>query len=360
MRVIVQRCSRAEVRIDNQVYGKIGTGFLLLVGITHEDSERDADYIAKKVANMRIFNDAEGKMNLALKDVNGAILSISQFTLYGDTRKGNRTSRNHQFLHFVCSLFVFTIGGRPYAAHLVNRLVERRGRDLQIVSLLALDPQTLAGIKRNLRNLVRFAYHHVAIPALAGASFFRVGVFIVVEVILHLLAVLIDSGCTRRVKYLDDDFAARAALIVGIRIIARHADVADLDGIDTANIDEHRGNHGRTIAEVLLWLSLLAALWMVLEPSMRRGEGLSDSRRRVAGKMVSDPLFWILLVVIAFSGFRALNTGIALSYNAEIAAWYVSDQVFPLLPGSVKGSGGLSFSATVSILDCAKQTKNCR
>lgn len=92
MRVIVQRCSRAEVRIDNQVYGKIGTGFLLLVGITHEDSERDADYIAKKVANMRVFNDAEGKMNLALKDVNGAILSISQFTLYGDTRKGNRPS----------------------------------------------------------------------------------------------------------------------------------------------------------------------------------------------------------------------------------------------------------------------------
>lgn len=92
MRVIVQRCSRAEVRIDKQVYGKIGTGFLLLVGITHDDTERDADYIAKKVANMRIFNDAEGKMNLALKDVNGSILSISQFTLYGDTRKGNRPS----------------------------------------------------------------------------------------------------------------------------------------------------------------------------------------------------------------------------------------------------------------------------
>lgn len=95
MRVIVQRCSKAEVRIEDEIMGKIGTGFLLLVGITHNDTEQDADYIAKKVANMRIFNDAEGKMNLALKDVNGAILSISQFTLYGDTRKGNRPSFIH-------------------------------------------------------------------------------------------------------------------------------------------------------------------------------------------------------------------------------------------------------------------------
>lgn len=95
MRVIVQRCSQAEVRIDGEITGKIDTGFLLLVGVTHDDNERDADYIAKKVANMRVFNDAEGKMNLALKDVNGAILSISQFTLYGDTRKGNRPSFIH-------------------------------------------------------------------------------------------------------------------------------------------------------------------------------------------------------------------------------------------------------------------------
>lgn len=92
MRVIVQRCSRAEVRIDGRVAGHIRTGFLLLVGITHGDTRADADYLARKVAAMRVFNDADGKMNLALKDVNGAVLSVSQFTLYGHTRHGNRPS----------------------------------------------------------------------------------------------------------------------------------------------------------------------------------------------------------------------------------------------------------------------------
>lgn len=92
MRVVVQRCSRAEVKIDGSVKAKIGTGFLLLVGVTHEDTKQEADFLAKKVAGMRVFNDAEGKMNLALKDVGGSILSISQFTLYGDARKGNRPS----------------------------------------------------------------------------------------------------------------------------------------------------------------------------------------------------------------------------------------------------------------------------
>ena len=95
MRIVVQRCSRAEVRIDGEVTGHIGTGFLLLVGITHDDTRADAEYLAKKVAGMRVFNDAEGKMNLALKDVDGAVLSISQFTLYGDARKGNRPSFVH-------------------------------------------------------------------------------------------------------------------------------------------------------------------------------------------------------------------------------------------------------------------------
>ena len=92
MRVVVQRCSRAEVRIDNQVVGKIGRGFLLLVGITDGDTSKEADLLAKKVAQMRVFEDAEGKMNLSLADVDGAILSISQFTLYADCRKGNRPS----------------------------------------------------------------------------------------------------------------------------------------------------------------------------------------------------------------------------------------------------------------------------
>ena len=92
MRVVVQRCSRAEVRIDGQTVGQIGRGFLLLVGVTDGDSEAQADLLAKKVAQMRVFEDGEGKINLALKDVDGAILSISQFTLYADCKKGNRPS----------------------------------------------------------------------------------------------------------------------------------------------------------------------------------------------------------------------------------------------------------------------------
>lgn len=92
MRVIVQRTSGAEVRIDGDVVGKIGRGFMLLVGVTYGDTQSDADYLAKKVAQMRIFEDAEGKMNLGLNDVGGEVLSISQFTLYADCRKGNRPS----------------------------------------------------------------------------------------------------------------------------------------------------------------------------------------------------------------------------------------------------------------------------
>ena len=92
MRIVVQRCSRAEVRTSGQVVGRIGKGFMLLVGITDGDTRAEADLLAKKVAQMRVFEDAEGKMNLALKDVGGAILSISQFTLYADCKKGNRPS----------------------------------------------------------------------------------------------------------------------------------------------------------------------------------------------------------------------------------------------------------------------------
>ena len=92
MRVVLQRCTRAEVRIDGQTVGRIGKGFMCLVGITEGDTTVEADLLAKKVAKMRVFEDEQGKMNLALKDVGGAILSISQFTLYADCRKGNRPS----------------------------------------------------------------------------------------------------------------------------------------------------------------------------------------------------------------------------------------------------------------------------
>lgn len=92
MRVIVQRTTGATVRINGEVVGQIGQGFMLLVGITHTDTIADADYIAKKVAQLRVFEDEAGKMNLSIKDIGGAILSISQFTLYGDVRHGNRPS----------------------------------------------------------------------------------------------------------------------------------------------------------------------------------------------------------------------------------------------------------------------------
>ncbi len=92
MRIIIQRTFQAEVRIDDHVVGQIGKGFLLLVGVTDGDTQADADYLAKKVAQMRIFEDTEGKMNLSLNEVEGQILSISQFTLYADCRHGNRPS----------------------------------------------------------------------------------------------------------------------------------------------------------------------------------------------------------------------------------------------------------------------------
>ena len=92
MRIVVQRCSRAEVRIDGRIAGQINRGFLLLVGITDSDTQSTADLLAKKIAQLRVFEDEQGKMNLALNDVGGSVLSISQFTLYADCRKGNRPS----------------------------------------------------------------------------------------------------------------------------------------------------------------------------------------------------------------------------------------------------------------------------
>ena len=90
MRVVVQRVKRASCTIDGEIYSKIDTGFLLLVGFTHTDSIKEVKYLAKKIAGLRVFEDENGKMNLSLKAVNGKILSISQFTLYADTKDGNR------------------------------------------------------------------------------------------------------------------------------------------------------------------------------------------------------------------------------------------------------------------------------
>lgn len=90
MRVVVQRSKNAKVTVEGEVTGEISSGLVLLVGVTHDDSESDAVFLADKIANLRIFEDAEGKMNLSLLDVGGEILSVSQFTLYGDCRKGRR------------------------------------------------------------------------------------------------------------------------------------------------------------------------------------------------------------------------------------------------------------------------------
>ncbi len=90
MRVVIQRCKHAEVTVEGEVVGRIGKGLMVLVGVTHEDDEKDVKYIADKVAGLRIFEDEEGKMNFSVQDVGGAVLSVSQFTLYGDTRKGKR------------------------------------------------------------------------------------------------------------------------------------------------------------------------------------------------------------------------------------------------------------------------------
>ncbi|WP_175990911.1 D-aminoacyl-tRNA deacylase [Bacillus sp. Marseille-Q1617] len=90
MKVVLQRSKEASVTVGGEVTGRIQSGFVLLVGITHEDTEEDARYIADKVVNLRVFEDEDGKMNHSLLDVEGDILSISQFTLYGDCRKGRR------------------------------------------------------------------------------------------------------------------------------------------------------------------------------------------------------------------------------------------------------------------------------
>ena len=92
MRAVVQRVSSASVTIDRKLYSSIEYGLLILLGIKSGDSEAEAQYLAEKCIGLRIFEDYEEKMNLSVKDINGSILVVSQFTLYGDTRKGNRPS----------------------------------------------------------------------------------------------------------------------------------------------------------------------------------------------------------------------------------------------------------------------------
>ncbi|RKE03105.1 D-aminoacyl-tRNA deacylase [Marinifilum flexuosum] len=92
MRVVIQRVSKASVTVENEVVGKINEGLMILVGIENEDKKEDADWLSKKICNLRIFDDEEGVMNKSLLDVKGNILTVSQFTLHAKTKKGNRPS----------------------------------------------------------------------------------------------------------------------------------------------------------------------------------------------------------------------------------------------------------------------------
>jgi D-tyrosyl-tRNA(Tyr) deacylase len=92
MRAVVQRVSRAQVTVSGETTGEIGLGLLVLLGVGRDDTEADATYLAEKIAGLRVFEDAEGKMNRSVQDVGGSVLAVSQFTLYGDVRRGKRPS----------------------------------------------------------------------------------------------------------------------------------------------------------------------------------------------------------------------------------------------------------------------------
>jgi D-tyrosyl-tRNA(Tyr) deacylase len=122
MRVILQRVSKASVTISGRIAGEIGRGFCLLVAFTHGDTPAQVDWMAEKVAGLRLFSDADGKMNLGLDEVGGAVLVVSQFTLYGDSAKGRRPS--------------FIDAARPeHAIPLYERFLEAlRGRGLSVAA----------------------------------------------------------------------------------------------------------------------------------------------------------------------------------------------------------------------------------
>ena len=133
MRVVVQRVKHASVTINGTVNGKINNGFLVLLGIQSTDSEQDVDYLVKKVTNLRIFSDENDKMNLSLKDIEGEVMAVSQFTLYGDARKGRRPSfsdaarpdvANPLYEEFVEKLRTqgITVGTGEFGAHMMVEL----------------------------------------------------------------------------------------------------------------------------------------------------------------------------------------------------------------------------------------------
>lgn len=122
MRLLIQRVRRASVEIEGAIKGKIGKGFLVLVGVTHEDTEEDLEYLAQKLLKIRLFDDENGVMNLDLQQVEGELLIVSQFTLLASTRKGNRPSYIAAAPEAV---------SRPMYERFVKRMEELTGRDVQ-------------------------------------------------------------------------------------------------------------------------------------------------------------------------------------------------------------------------------------
>ena len=120
MRAVVQRVSYSNVKVDGETIGEIKNGLMVLIGVTHDDTSKDVDYLVDKTVNLRIFEDENDKMNLSLKDVGGEMLAVSQFTLYGDCRKGRRPS--------------FTNAAKPdYADELYMEFVEKvRARGIKV------------------------------------------------------------------------------------------------------------------------------------------------------------------------------------------------------------------------------------
>ena len=95
MRCVLQRVTQAHVDVDGQTVGRIGSGLMVLIGVSEDDSDADLEYMARKVPDIRVFDDADGVMNLSVREAGGSILAVSQFTLYGDARKGRRPSYSH-------------------------------------------------------------------------------------------------------------------------------------------------------------------------------------------------------------------------------------------------------------------------
>jgi D-tyrosyl-tRNA(Tyr) deacylase len=141
MRAVVQRVSSATVTIDNEICGQIGNGLVVLLGVSTTDSVADADHLVDKIVNLRVFDDTDGKMNLSLVDVGGGLLVVSQFTLYGDTRRGRRPSfiqaaspetANDLYNHFLSS-----------ARKLIDQVESGRFQAMMDVALVNKGPVTI-------------------------------------------------------------------------------------------------------------------------------------------------------------------------------------------------------------------------